>query len=711
MRPAIGIAAVTLGLLTAGRLLNLSMGEAFFFVHRDTRCMAQEWTRENVPRSFSLAPEPFTFLLPDHGLATGGVRGSVWARSRLGTGSPPAGSFRLMQFRLEDESLPVFRNPVIDLYLGHSPSIRAGFRQPVFLPIPSQSGDQLVFDSFPGFLRQGKVLDVDPALPMDRTFVCEQPVDEALAVVHGGGAPVLARVSFAGVAQEVSLGPGEVRLLRFPHPVASWPRRQGGTLYRSSIRVGPGRAYVSWAFTDMEKGVALSQAGLLAEAAPYLREASAADPRQPTLAVLARLASASAAPPLPPDEREQLDQRAQHFAEPWTEDRVAAVYGLAPAYLESLPYLNWSTDSIAGAGIDPEPVDEVSDAEGEESAEPASIEPARSWWMRSPHFRLSPGAYWLLLEYASGAASIQTNTLEVTDPSGRAVLFHPIPPAPSRRSLRARLVLPEGLAEGCVMIRGVGPGLRVDRIGIEPDVLGTLNHLGAAWRVVAGKATEEDSGNPFSFAAWLARGRQEAADGHLEAAVEHCARARALQPDRVEPVLEMAALSGRFASRFVTNPPPAVVEALRLWMKTASARELHPVDVDFGHQLALVGFRLRQNEISRGGQLGLNLYWAAGQPGRLGRRCGAWVHLINEAGKKVFQADRDLAGEWANPRGLTELDPAFYLTAVPPDVPPGRYRILVGLYEPDSGRRFKPEATRLPVRSRGVELPVTLTVR
>ena len=42
---------------------------------------------------------------------------------------------------------------------------------------------------------------------------------------------------------------------------------------------------------------------------------------------------------------------------------------------------------------------------------------------------------------------------------------------------------------------------------------------------------------------------------------------------------------------------------------------------------------------------------------------------------------------------------------------PGRYQIVVGVYDPETGKRLKVKSTGLPVHDHGVILPVDLTVR
>lgn len=79
----------------------------------------------------------------------------------------------------------------------------------------------------------------------------------------------------------------------------------------------------------------------------------------------------------------------------------------------------------------------------------------------------------------------------------------------------------------------------------------------------------------------------------------------------------------------------------------------------------------------------------------LGSRCSVFVHFVNERGQMVFQADHDPPASTVDWSGRVEY---ARTAAVPTNLPPGRYGVVVGLWDPrpserGGGRRaFRPGA-------------------
>jgi hypothetical protein len=111
------------------------------------------------------------------------------------------------------------------------------------------------------------------------------------------------------------------------------------------------------------------------------------------------------------------------------------------------------------------------------------------------------------------------------------------------------------------------------------------------------------------------------------------------------------------------------------------------VGARFGGQLELVGWwsgaTLRQGQPLR-----VALRWRS--LGAVTKDYKVFLHLVDEGGEAVAQRDRplslrgELATQW--PSG-TEVQEA-YDVIVPAEARPGRYRVLVGLYDPASGDRL-----------------------
>jgi hypothetical protein len=112
--------------------------------------------------------------------------------------------------------------------------------------------------------------------------------------------------------------------------------------------------------------------------------------------------------------------------------------------------------------------------------------------------------------------------------------------------------------------------------------------------------------------------------------------------------------------------------------------------VNFNNQAQLVGLDLSPTRLKPGDSLPLTLYWQAAAP--LNRSWKVFAHLLNAADKIVAQQDQ-FPGNGQFP--TTGWLPGEYITdtytlTLPADLPPGGYRLAIGLYDPN-------DFTRLPV--------------
>lgn len=494
-------AATFLGSFALLALLRLSAREGFLFQQPDTRRVARDWALENVPVSLTPEMGPYTFSGDSYG-AGGSPSGTVRVSSSIRPLPAHADGVRLASFALEARPLPFFRNPAIDVDVCDVREVTAGFRMPLPLPVPSRTGRALVFGSATALLRDGRVVEVEPGPPVESLFVWPAPVSSALAVVRSGAAPVFAELSFGGRKQKVSLGAGESCALWFPNPATAWPHLEVGHLYRSRVQVGPGPAQVVWAFTDAEQGVALAAAGLRKEAAERLRRASDADPAHPSLAALACLAwTASSTDAVPA----ALHERAADFSQGWSAQRVREKFGLAPDYLDALPYLSWQPDQLVGVGLK-RTAGSASGAYGEDEEErPPSISKttaSTAWWLSSPSFTLWPGVYRLDVAYGVPASGTQAVSLAIHDFAGSVVTAANLSATSEPlEGMQLSLVLPRGLSAGRAVLRGAGAGWRFERMALRPDIVASLNLLGAEWRdaqVAAAVAPDADDPQPVA---------------------------------------------------------------------------------------------------------------------------------------------------------------------------------------------------------------------
>jgi hypothetical protein len=102
---------------------------------------------------------------------------------------------------------------------------------------------------------------------------------------------------------------------------------------------------------------------------------------------------------------------------------------------------------------------------------------------------------------------------------------------------------------------------------------------------------------------------------------------------------------------------------------------------DFGGQVQLVGMQLAEAAVAPGSSFDVGLRWRAER--RMSQDYTVFVHLTDEAGRVIAQRDQQPRGgrfptSWWAP-GETVAD-SVALT-LPAGTPPGRYQLLVGLYQ------------------------------
>ena len=123
----------------------------------------------------------------------------------------------------------------------------------------------------------------------------------------------------------------------------------------------------------------------------------------------------------------------------------------------------------------------------------------------------------------------------------------------------------------------------------------------------------------------------------------------------------------------------------RLW------RMQHESDIRFGEHIRLVGYDLHDPDPLAGDPVTFTFYWNA--PTRPTENYSLFLHLVAADGTSPFaQVD----GNPAVPERLTQtwdradetlISPRFTLT-LPPDLAPGDYRVLLGLYNFETGARL-----------------------
>ncbi len=141
--------------------------------------------------------------------------------------------------------------------------------------------------------------------------------------------------------------------------------------------------------------------------------------------------------------------------------------------------------------------------------------------------------------------------------------------------------------------------------------------------------------------------------------------------------------------------PAADLDVSDLYRRMEALARMHPLNYRLGDAIRLVGYDLTQDD----GAARLTLYWQSDAP--LEHDYTVFVHILDDDGNLAAQrdnmpqdGDRPTTG-WE----VGELIEDLHTVPLPPDLPPGRYQVVIGLYLWQTGER-------LPVhRLDGVMLP------
>ncbi len=180
---------------------------------------------------------------------------------------------------------------------------------------------------------------------------------------------------------------------------------------------------------------------------------------------------------------------------------------------------------------------------------------------------------------------------------------------------------------------------------------------------------------------------------------------------RTEIVLRLPAStpSGEYAWRASLATADGDAPAWALGNLNAAAPErsytVPPVDIrldePLGEMATLLGADVSPTTLIPGGALEVTLVWRAEQETESSYH--VFLHLLGPDGAVVAQSDGEPAG-WTRP--TTGWLPGEVIgeqrrLALPPELPAGDYRLVAGLYEPESGRRLLlPDGTDMVVVSR-----------
>ncbi|MCO5204589.1 MAG: 6-pyruvoyl-tetrahydropterin synthase-related protein [Anaerolineae bacterium] len=107
--------------------------------------------------------------------------------------------------------------------------------------------------------------------------------------------------------------------------------------------------------------------------------------------------------------------------------------------------------------------------------------------------------------------------------------------------------------------------------------------------------------------------------------------------------------------------------------------------VNFGDQIALIGVDMPTGPVEPGDTLDLTLYWKAMQP--LADNYRVFVHVLRPDDNVTAQSDKLNPGDFPTERwSADEYVRDRHRLTIPQTIPPGDYRLIVGLWQPETGR-------------------------
>ncbi len=118
-----------------------------------------------------------------------------------------------------------------------------------------------------------------------------------------------------------------------------------------------------------------------------------------------------------------------------------------------------------------------------------------------------------------------------------------------------------------------------------------------------------------------------------------------------------------------------------------SARGSRPIEANFSHRVRLIGYDLDTRRAWPGGRVPVTLYWQALTPMDISYQ--VFTHLEGEGGLAA-QAD-GVPVCWRYPTDAWrpgQIIADQHAITLPPEIAPGRYRLEIGLYEPDTFTRL-----------------------
>jgi hypothetical protein len=148
----------------------------------------------------------------------------------------------------------------------------------------------------------------------------------------------------------------------------------------------------------------------------------------------------------------------------------------------------------------------------------------------------------------------------------------------------------------------------------------------------------------------------------------------------------------RYYFKFKTLAEPLLLfsrpEGIKVQPDPIPAAKIQPLEVDFNRQITLTGYHLNQ-PLSPGNLLNLTLFWQVEAPIEVDFT--VFVQLVDQDDNIVAQKDNKPQNGFY---GTTYWQPGeqivdLHIFPIPADISPGRYDLLLGFYETETGLRLQ----------------------
>jgi len=681
-------------------LYHEAYSEAYFQWHMDTRRMATEWVKENVPGSFAAEGNPGFGPIVDS--QPEGPKGILHWTSNVTPWPPPDDFMFFKNIGLEEKPLTQFRNPVVSFSVGMSPCIRKGFTMPVVQRWPSLADNQFVFDNGASFFRDDKIFMAKVGSRISRKIVTEQPLKQVFMLIQNGPIANIVDVSCAGDDRTLFLKAGESAWYIVSKPVSGPPRGRGFFFYdvRVFTEFGPAKALFATCAADIGRG--LYAAGRYQDALPWLEQA-AVETKSPTLAVLAEFCGFLTNPDKPRPPAASL-QFATNILNCTNDAGIMAAYSISPEYLQALNFIRLYEKDINHFTV---PVESELVSLKQVVREITTV-PFEDASLATPRLMLDPGYYecttWVRWTNGSQNVSVPVCAMDDFSRSYHTSLLSFQSTSPHEPATNAFMFyVPHGSPSTTLMFTpGVGMGLSVKRVDLRPAILREVTSLANVHRLIRDQDITAVADEPAAYDALLVMGNRFAKTNLLDKAMQCFIAAAKLRPTMSSPLDGILDLLARDPAL----PYPGLEQLVAVYRDARSRHGSVECNVLFENGVRLRGAVARDITVSHDGKLGLNLMWELNDRHIRLLHTAVSVHVVDASGKIMFQGDHNL---------IEDLKFAVFAreTSLPATVTPGVYRIRVGLYHPredGSFRAFKVQQSDIDHTKSMAILPFSLKV-